>query len=367
MRREKYRLILKHSISFLYALITGFSAPIMRSFIMFLFLDIAKWNKVRTSPFNILALSAWLILLIDSHQLFNIGFQFSYAALLGIMLLYQRAIWKLQFETHLFNFIWKSMVTLFAAWLFTMPLTLLYYHKFSWLGSLSNIVVVPITTAIMYVGFIFLLCSKISLISNILGYILSQLIFFQNKIVSFFSSLPYASIETNLINPLGLALLFMTIVFSVVFLYSKSKMSLQILLLCLVSLLVSSSFYTCNILREEKWFLVSNSKHSSLAHKTKDKLVVFSDSVDQNTETFFLANLRSYYNIKEVRRVHSQDYFSHKINYYSASLDAHSDFLILCKENKYFWEEYIDKRDSFVLMANIGYKREALIEKLNQK
>lgn len=367
MRREKYRFIVKHSFSFLYALITGFSAPIMRSFIMFLFLDIAKWNKVRASSFNILALSAWLILLIDSHQFFNIGFQFSYAALLGIMLIYQRAIWKMQFDNFVANFMWKSTITLFAAWLFTAPLTLFYYHKFSWLGSLSNLLVVPITTFIMYVGFLFLVCSKIHFISNILGYILSQLVIIQNKTVSFFSSLPYASIEANLLNLFGLIMVFMTIGFGIVFMYSKSRISLRIFLLSLFIGVISTSFYTYNLLREEQWFLVSNYKHSSIAYKTKDKIFVFSDSIDQNIETFFFANLSSYYNIPVENRYGGRDYLSGRKNQYSANLEASPDYLILCKENKDFWQEYIDKRDSFVLMSNVGYKKQELIDSLTRK
>ena len=367
IRREKYRLLVKHSFSFLYALITGFSAPIMRSFIMFLFLDIARWNKVRTSSFNILALSAWLILLVDSHQLFNIGFQFSYAALLGIMLIYQRGIWKLQFDNFLANFVWKSTITLFAAWLFTTPLTLFYYHKFSWLGSLSNLLVVPITTIIMYVGFLFLVCSKIHFISDILGYILTQLITIQNKIVSFFSSLPCASIEANVLNLFGLILVFMTIGFGIVFMYSKSRISLRIFLLSLFIGVISTSFYTYNLLREEKWFLVSNYKHSSLVYKTKDKILVFSDSIDQNTETFFFTNLSSYYNIPVVNRYGGRDYLSRRKNKYSTNLDARPDYLIVCKENKDFWQEYIDKRDSFVLMSNVGYKKQELIDSLTRK
>lgn len=367
IRKEKYRLIVKHSFSFLYALITGFSAPIMRSFIMFLFLDIAKWNKVRTSSFNILALSAWLILLIDSHQLFNIGFQFSYAALLGIMLIYQRAIWKLQFDSYLANFLWKSTITLFAAWLFTTPLTLFYYHKFSWLGSLSNIIVVPITTLIMYVGFLFLVFSRIHFISNVLGYILSQLIFLQNKIVSFFSSLPYASIDTNMFNLLGLILVFITIGFGIVFMYSKSRMSLRLLLLSFFTCIVSTSFYTYSLMREENWFLASNYKHTSLAYKTKDRILVFSDSIDQNTEIYFLANLSSYYNIKTVNRFGGRNYLSGRKNKYSTNLEACPEYLILCKENKKLWQEYIDKRDSFVIMTNVGNHRSDLVLSLKQK
>ena len=159
----------------------------------------------------------------------------------------------------------------------------------------------------------------------------------------------------------------MTIGFGIVFMYSKSRMSLRLLLLTFFICIVSTSFYTYGLLREEKWFLASNYKHTSLAYKTKDRILVFSDSIDQNTETYFLANLSSYYNIKTMNRFGGRDYLSGRKNKYSTNLEASPEYLILCKENKKVWQEYIDKRDSFVIMANVGYLKSDLILSLKQK
>lgn len=367
IKKESLRLVVKHSISFLYALITGFSAPIMRSFIMFLFFDFTKWKQMRISSFNILFLSAWLILLYDTHQLFNIGYQFSYCALLGIMLIYQRAIWKIQFNSFIPNFIWKSSITLVAAWLFTAPLTIYYYHKFSWFGSLSNILVVPMTTLIMYVGFIFLLFSKIDLISNLLGNILSLLIKIQNAIIEFFSQIPYASIDSNAIDLIGLILVFTLIGLTLTLLYAKTKLSLKAVLACLAVFITYSSFHSSTLTKEEKWFLVSNYKHSAFVFKNRNEAHIFADTIDDNMQRYFLQSLASYYGIDSPAMHRSSEYIPNIANQYSYHLSAQPKFLILAKENKELWNDYIEKRDSFVLMSNIGYRKADLINTLKQK
>jgi competence protein ComEC len=367
IKKESLRLIVKHSISFLYALITGFSAPIMRSFIMFLFFDFTKWKQMQISSYNILFLSAWLILLYDTHQLFNIGYQFSYCALLGIMLIYQRAIWKIQFNTFIASFIWKSSITLVAAWLFTAPLTIFYYHKFSWFGSLSNILVVPLTTLIMYVGFIFLLFSKMDFISNLLGNLLSLLIKVQNAIIEFFSQIPFASINSNAVDAIGLVMLFSLIGFSLTMLYSKTKLSLKTTFICLIVFLSYSSFHSTKLTNAEKWFLVSNYKNSAFVFKNRNEAHIFADTIDDNMERYFLESLTSYYGIDSPVLHRSSEYISNIDNLYSYHNSANPKFLILAKENKDLWNDYIDKRDSFVLMSNIGYRKADLINTLKQK
>jgi competence protein ComEC len=296
IKKESLRMGVKHSISFLYALMTGFSAPIMRSFIMFLFFDIAKWKQMRISSYNILFLSAWLILLYDTHQLFNVGYQFSYIALLGIMLIYQRTVWKIQFDSVVTNFIWKSLITLFAAWLFTIPLTIYYYHTFSLLGSLSNILVVPLTTMIMYAGFLFLLLSKLAFLSKLLGTILSLLITIQNHIITFFSLLPFSSISSNALDGFGLIVFFLFIALLLTLLYTKSRLSLRWTLFYFIVILFYSSYLGYRLLKDEKWFLVSNYNHSAIVYKNKNAVHVFADSIDDNMKYYFLNSLTSYYN-----------------------------------------------------------------------
>ncbi|MBL7788919.1 MAG: ComEC family competence protein [Chitinophagales bacterium] len=367
IKKEGLRLIIKHSVSFLYALMTGFSAPIMRSFIMFLFFDFTKWKQLRVSSYNILFLSAWLILLFDTHQLFNIGYQFSYCALLGIMLIYHRAIWKIQFGSFILNFIWKSTVTLLAAWLFTAPLTIFYYHKFSWFGSLSNILVVPLTTLIMYVGFIFILFSKLDLLSNLLGDLLTLLIKIQNTIIAFFSQIPYASIHSNILDIIGLILLFALIGFGMSLIYSKTRFSLRLTLICTTIFTCYSSFHSFRLAIEENWFLVSNYKHSAIAYKNKNQLHIITDTIDDNMQRYFFNSLESFYNI-DASKIHSSyDYIVQQRNKFSYHLAAQPQFLVLAKENKEHWDDYIEKRDSFVLVSNIGYRKSDLINTLKQK
>jgi hypothetical protein len=52
---------------------------------------------------------------------------------------------------------------------------------------------------------------------------------------------------------------------------------------------------------------------------------------------------------------------------YSFQLESNPQLLVLAKENKNKWAEYIDKRDSFVVMSNLGYAKSPLITSLRAK
>ena len=87
------RLILLALIWF-YALLTGLSPSIMRSTLMITFVLFGEIIHRKGFALNSIAASAFILLLIDPNNLFAIGFQLSYVAVVGIVLL-QKPIYNL--------------------------------------------------------------------------------------------------------------------------------------------------------------------------------------------------------------------------------------------------------------------------------
>lgn len=367
IKNERLRIAIKQPILLIYALMTGFSPPVLRSFLMFLLLDLGKLSKEKTSSYNILFLSAFLILLIDTHQLFDLGFQLSYMAILGIMLFYNRMVWKLQFENKILNWAWQSTVTMFAAWLFTLPLAIFYFHKFSFLGMLSNYIVLPIVVVVMYLGFGLMLLSKIDIAADALGYLLSLSISIQNKIIHFFSQVPLASIYPIYISFWGMLFLVLTVFILVLFLRLKDKNSLRYLFMFLFIFLCSYWIHPYTQSKSSNWYLAPNSKQTIIAFQKGNRLVVFADSIDARTQDFFIEKLKIYSSVDTIVRYGLFAYFDSIPMKYGVSLASHPSLLILCKENKNIWSDAINKRDSFILGANLGYKKEELIREIKSK
>ena len=113
-----------------YAMVTGFSPPVIRSAAMFSFFAVGQAINRNSNGFNSLAASAFIILLINPFQITDLGFQLSYAAIAGILLFYH-PVYNAWNPTHwMVDKIWALIAVSVAAQLGTLPLSLYYFHQF---------------------------------------------------------------------------------------------------------------------------------------------------------------------------------------------------------------------------------------------
>jgi len=77
-------LLLVVGIVWYYAILTGLSASVLRSVFMFSVLLLSQLTGKQMNQLNALFFSAFCLLLYDPLYLFDLGFQLSYLAMLGI-------------------------------------------------------------------------------------------------------------------------------------------------------------------------------------------------------------------------------------------------------------------------------------------
>ncbi|MBN2090221.1 DNA internalization-related competence protein ComEC/Rec2 [candidate division KSB1 bacterium] len=154
----------------IFAMITDLKAPVVRASIMAgVFLMGVQFQKFRNG-YNTLALAALIILLINPLELFQIGFQLSFMAVLSILYLYPRLrhfIQKIPLLTGVYCRKWlKYVLDLFlislAVQIGTLPITLSYFFILPFFGILANIFVIPLVGLILSLGIVSLLFSLIS-------------------------------------------------------------------------------------------------------------------------------------------------------------------------------------------------------------
>ncbi len=146
----------------LYTLLVGASASVVRACIMGSLAVIAL-DLGRTSwAFNALAIAAFVMTLLNPYVLWDVGFQLSFLATLGL-LIYAPRLQK-RFEEwlkkrvgdararHLAGFFQDAFIVTFAAFIVTAPLIIVYFHRLSLVGFLTNFLVLPIQPPIMVLG-----------------------------------------------------------------------------------------------------------------------------------------------------------------------------------------------------------------------
>ncbi|MGZ4042912.1 MAG: ComEC/Rec2 family competence protein [Bacteroidia bacterium] len=173
-RKKKYKVLKFLFITvclWFFALVTGFSAPVLRAVIMFNLLGFGKifFRNDHRNQLNILCVSAFALLCYDPFLLFDIGFQLSYFAMFGI-LFFQPVFSKLwQPENKFSNYIWQSISASFAATLTTLPFTLFYFKQFPLWFFICNLVVVPATFLVLLLAALVVLkITKLSLVINLI-------------------------------------------------------------------------------------------------------------------------------------------------------------------------------------------------------
>ena len=196
----------------LFALITGLGASILRAAVMASFLAIGHTMKRRGNTYNILAASAFFLLLWNPMFLFDVGFQLSYFAVIGIVYFYPK-IQKIVISKHkIVNWTWDALAIGFAAQLVVTPLSLYYFHQFPTYFWLSGLLAIPVSNGALYVGIALFFLDWLPYVGYFLGKILFCLVFLMNEIIFLIQRFPLAIVNNLTLSLVSLFLIYTALI-----------------------------------------------------------------------------------------------------------------------------------------------------------
>ncbi|OOG75251.1 ComEC/Rec2 family competence protein [Algoriphagus sp. A40] len=205
-QRKIYLLIVIFLI-WIYAVLTGFSPSVIRAATMFSLFTLGQLRERKPSSFNILAFSAMLMIVLDPGVIFEVGFQLSYLAVAGILLLQPLILrWWLP-PNQLFEYFWQMTAVSLAAQLATFPLSILYFHIFPTYFLIANLIIIPLSFLVMQVGIPLLALSWVPILGDGLGWLVSGLIWLQNWITLAIQLFPGGNLERLTISFSGMLLI----------------------------------------------------------------------------------------------------------------------------------------------------------------
>lgn len=191
----KFGLAILIIILFFYAGLTGFSAPVMRASLMATLLTYGKLFSKSANSINLMGVTALIILIIDPTQLFEVGFQLSFAAVLIILLVLPVIQSKIPYWIRIkwygtpIMVIVISLVVQFGLY----PLQAYYFGEVSIISPIANALFVPFLGIIVPLSLFALI---IGLLLPSVGFILNypSLLFLEllNDFVNFSISLSWA-------------------------------------------------------------------------------------------------------------------------------------------------------------------------------
>ncbi len=206
----------------LYSAITGLSPSVLRAATMFSFIIVARSFNRYTNIYNTLAASAFLLLIIEPYLIMEVGLQLSYLAVIGIVFLQPKIYQWFEFDNWLLDQVWKISAVSIAAQIATFPLGLHYFHQFPNYFLLSNLIVIPISTIIIYLGIAVIVFAKFSLLSSYLAIAFTWFIRFLNNSVEWVERLPFSLLQGISISVLETWLIYGSLVL-LIFYFIKRK------------------------------------------------------------------------------------------------------------------------------------------------
>lgn len=159
--RRKARIIMAVTCLLIYCLATGATNPVIRATVMGVMFLLAYIFKREPDVYNSLAGAALFILIINPRQLFDIGFQLSFASVLAIACLYPKlgAFLRIaHIKARILRFICEGCIVSFSAWMGTMGIIAYNFRIIAPVTVLANILIVPLATLITLCGFTLVLC-----------------------------------------------------------------------------------------------------------------------------------------------------------------------------------------------------------------
>lgn len=199
--KKKYRLIISLFLIWIYCILSGLGASILRATVMgtitiFAFLSGNVRNTHLLIPTGIL-----FLILINPKILFDIGFQLSILATLGLIYILpsiEGAIEKIFNIKSVPQLLEDNLLGTISCTLSTLPISISIFKKVSLVSVFANMFVLPLTESTMLYGTVALIVSSVL---NSLGPIAFSLPYIQLKlfeyIVEFFGSIKWGYIDVK--------------------------------------------------------------------------------------------------------------------------------------------------------------------------
>lgn len=193
-----------------YAFVTGMSASVLRAVIMCSVSALGLCLGRHSNSWNMLAFSAFVLLIVNPCYILDVGFQLSFVAVASILLLLPQAAFYLgvmteardlrtnkTFKNKIFGLYRETLLLSLVAQLGTAPLSVFYFNQFPQYFLLGNLLLVPLASLLFYLSFALIIVSPLPWLSRALAWPVNALAGFFCRGSDFIEKLP-GSLATEL-------------------------------------------------------------------------------------------------------------------------------------------------------------------------
>ena len=192
-----------------FAIFINYGSSVVRSCIMISAYYIYVLLQRKPDLLHSMAIAAFVILLVETNQLFDVGFQLSFLAVFGIFWLNQPLLKYLPKPKNKFqNFLVNVVSVSISAQLATLPLVLFYFHQYSFISIIANLLVIPFSELLIVFALLMTAVIELSFYSSWLFSVYDTFVLFTLKVIHFFGALDFSFSKIIPMNFLEVAVAF---------------------------------------------------------------------------------------------------------------------------------------------------------------
>lgn len=267
-----------------FAFIAGLSASVIRAVTMFTFVAIGLFfNRNNIVLFSLIS-SLFFLLIFNPLFLFDVGFQLSYLAVFGIVILQPKmySIWQPNYK--IMDKFWQLATVSLAAQIGVLPLSLYYFHQFPGLFMLSNLIIVPLLGFILIGGIVVIILALLNVLPQFLADFYGLIISLMNNFVSWISKQEDFLFTEISLSFQAMFAIYLVIAFGIYFFIHQKTKSLVYFLFTVLLLQGIILFENYQTKTKNEFIIFHKSRHTVLGERVGGVLKIKHDISHENIQ-----------------------------------------------------------------------------------
>ena len=360
-----FRFLISMVVLWGYAMFTGMSPSVSRAATMFSVFVIGDLLGRRYAVYNSIALAAFILLFNNPSLITNVGFQMSFLAVLGIVSFYPVVYRWIYVPWKPLDKVWQLMAVSIAAQVITTPLSLYYFHQFPLLFLLSNLLMVPLATLLMYLFVLLLVFMPFPILALKIGQFVDFITSIMNAFTQWVGSLSWATLKSVYVSELQLFLLYLFIAVITLWGFKTNYRNLKGVFFVLF-LFLATAFWQNFHRSHNQSFVVFNTFGESLSmHISGRQYQLFNPDSLENT-SWYTKPLEIRYGLKKLQpgnnRTQNKAFFiagnkDSRVIYYNTEVYPEDDgldcrWLVLSDKSPYNLNPLLEKLAAGIVIAD---------------
>ena len=292
-----------------------------------------------------------MLLLYNPYFIADVGFQLSYLAVFGLILLQPVIKNSLNIKQKYLRKLWSLLSVSLTAQIITFPLSVFYFHQFPVYFLLSNLFIVLPSMLIMYIGITFLAFSSVPIIAKPLAFLLEKTIIGMNNGLFWIENIPFGSLNKLWISTAEYLLLYAIIACVFCWTVYRKNLLLKLNAVFIILFLAGFSYKRFRSANQQEIVILNLRKNFGLICKNGNEAFVITDL--QTSDKSFRYSVQPFLDSCRAENIHllkpGQD-FSNAVFSRQKSLLQFKNKLIFIVDRQFEQQHFLHKIKADVVL-----------------